>query len=1307
MRKIYAFCTLLLAFGLVQSQIIYVTPNGAGLMNGTSWNNALDGNSSSGNGYTKFADSMRLATSGKQFWVAEGTYYAATDSNRNRYFLIKDGVGYYGGFDGTESFVDTRAIMQHQTILTGDIGIIGDMSDNAYHIFGTDLTGTSYNIIPIIDGFDLCKANANSISGSSFNNSGPAIYIWYGKDIIVRNCIISNNNCLRGGAIFSENNGIVQNCLLVNNSQSAVAGGISSVSNSTIVNNNTGISIGDNAYIDNSIIWNNSSQGNLNSFFRSCLTQTGTLNANQIFVNPSAGIGINYDGLSADWNLTLGSPCIDAGENSLIPYNTYTDCKNMKRISNSRVDIGALEYSSVFYQTNISHISCSNPTISMLTDSTLRVTWIRGNGNKCRVWIAKTNQSINIPKTNGRDYNASSIYRAGDYVMENGIVWFCVYNDINNVVDISGLSPGTNYKVCIFEHFTDSLAQLPVSISFSTTGSTLNSSQLFYVKNGGGINGHDGRTWETAFSSPLAAISLSKASDKIWIAGGTYIPSYINNRYDYFLLKEGVNIFGGFAGNETSISQRIPNTNETILSGNIGNLTDSLDNSFHVIYSLPASTLWSDTVILDNITIQGGMANGSGDNICGGGILLNSNCVLKMESCKLVSNSCLGVGGNYSVIKGGGGLMNKGYLIMEDCEIFRNTAIKVGGGIFNSNLITLKNCKVFDNKIVFLSSGSWYQEWGGGGLYNYLPGNFIIDSCEIKNNSTQSNLHGGGIYNKGGKLQIRKSIISNNFSARDGGGVYTLGVTKIINSHFTLNQSAYVGGGVYASDSLIIDSCLFDYNAGHNSPSIYSGSYAVITNSEISHSNSTGQSGIAGGINSNGKSRIINCFIHSHSTKGFQYNITGGMFNIAYVFTGSDGGAIFHTGDSLYVDNCILFNNLAGGGGGIAVHSGIATIKNTIIANNTAADGGALINYGNIKLYNCLVTNNSGFRGGIICNVDNGKYQINNSTIANNILLALDNNNAILKHGMSGKLTSNNIKISNSIIKSTFPITGCYPGATGTDSISYSCITGGFAGIGNINADPLFVNPAIGNDTSFSALIADWRLRVNSPCINAGNDTLVTDSIDIDGNVRRFNKVDMGAYEFYPYIKTLNLKLFLEGLYNGTNMDAVSNGLEAKWNQDTSDRIIIELHSSQAPFNKIYYDTNYISKNGNSIISLPTLKVENNYIVVRHRNHLETWSADPVSFANDTVSYNFTIAASQAFADNQKEVATGIFAIMVGDINQDGVVDLSDLVYMDNDLTNGTVAYVVTDLNGDGVVDLSDLVIIDGNITNGAVVVTP
>jgi hypothetical protein len=44
---------------------------------------------------------------------------------------------------------------------------------------------------------------------------------------------------------------------------------------------------------------------------------------------------------------------------------------------------------------------------------------------------------------------------------------------------------------------------------------------------------------------------------------------------------------------------------------------------------------------------------------------------------------------------------------------------------------------------------------------------------------------------------------------------------------------------------------------------------------------------------------------------------------------------------------------------------------------------------------------------------------------------------------------------------------------------------------------------------------------------------------------------------------------------------------------------------------------------------------------------------------------------------------------------------------MDADLTNGTLGYIVYDMNGDGVIDISDLVIIDENLTNGVVVMTP
>ena len=97
----------------------------------------------------------------------------------------------------------------------------------------------------------------------------------------------------------------------------------------------------------------------------------------------------------------------------------------------------------------------------------------------------------------------------------------------------------------------------------------------------------------------------------------------------------------------------------------------------------------------------------------------------------------------------------------------------------------------------------------------------------------------------------------------------------------------------------------------------------------------------------------------------------------------------------------------------------------------------------------------------------------------------------------------------------------------------------------------------------------------------------------------------------------------------------------------------------------------------------------------------------PVSFNTDVINYDFTTSASKAYGNNQKQLAMGVFAILLGDVNQDGVVDLSDLVDMNADLTLGSIAYIVYDLNGDGVVDISDLVAIDGNLTNGVVVITP
>lgn len=189
--------------------------------------------------------------------------------------------------------------------------------------------------------------------------------------------------------------------------------------------------------------------------------------------------------------------------------------------------------------------------------------------------------------------------------------------------------------------------------------------------------------------------------------------------------------------------------------------------------------------------------------------------------------------------------------------------------------------------------------------------------------------------------------------------------------------------------------------------------------------------------------------------------------------------------------------------------------------------------------------------------------------------------------------------------------------------------------------------------------------------------------------------------------KNLQLKVYLEGLFNGIDMNNAMNENGPHWNLSIADSVNIKLVDSNLNIITAQPLGMHIGTSGNSNREIGCELKEKYYIVVNNRNHLETWSASTVSFDNDTVYYDFTTSADKAYGSNQKQVAPGKFAIMVGDVNQDGVVDISDLVDMDSDLTNGTTGYIVYDLNGDGVVDISDLIVIDENLKNGAVSIIP
>ncbi len=221
---------------------------------------------------------------------------------------------------------------------------------------------------------------------------------------------------------------------------------------------------------------------------------------------------------------------------------------------------------------------------------------------------------------------------------------------------------------------------------------------------------------------------------------------------------------------------------------------------------------------------------------------------------------------------------------------------------------------------------------------------------------------------------------------------------------------------------------------------------------------------------------------------------------------------------------------------------------------------------------------------------------------------------------------------------------------------------------------------------------------------------IATVTADINENTRNIVSPSIGAYEEVVNAKSLNVKVYLEGLFDlGLGMmRAVQDENGDHYGPTIADNITIELHSSTSPYELMFaFSDINLSTNGNCNINLVQSFTGSYYIVVKHRNSIETWSASPVNFLTSTTNYDFTTSADKAFGDNLKELEPGVYAIFGGDLNQDGFVDITDLSDMDNDLTIGTTGYNVYDLNGDGYVDITDLSDIDNNLTFGIYKITP
>ncbi|KAF0198739.1 MAG: alpha-amylase [Bacteroidetes bacterium] len=186
-----------------------------------------------------------------------------------------------------------------------------------------------------------------------------------------------------------------------------------------------------------------------------------------------------------------------------------------------------------------------------------------------------------------------------------------------------------------------------------------------------------------------------------------------------------------------------------------------------------------------------------------------------------------------------------------------------------------------------------------------------------------------------------------------------------------------------------------------------------------------------------------------------------------------------------------------------------------------------------------------------------------------------------------------------------------------------------------------------------------------------------------------------------PPAKTLNLTLFLEGLYEGNGlMRQARSETGPRYGTGIADLITLEFHnqSNYSIVEQSFQDLNLMT-NGQCSVAVPAALSGSYYLTVKHRNSVATTSALPVSFTSQTIPYSFN-AASAAFGNNLLLTSDGRYVIYGGDVNQDGSVDTGDMTPLDNDQFNFISGYVATDVNGDGSVDTGDVTIIDNNQFN-------
>jgi len=230
-------------------------------------------------------------------------------------------------------------------------------------------------------------------------------------------------------------------------------------------------------------------------------------------------------------------------------------------------------------------------------------------------------------------------------------------------------------------------------------------------------------------------------------------------------------------------------------------------------------------------------------------------------------------------------------------------------------------------------------------------------------------------------------------------------------------------------------------------------------------------------------------------------------------------------------------------------------------------------------------------------------------------------------------------------------------------------------------------------------LIYKINFNNSDPNISPVNVFCIGDDINLSSFVYGGTNAE-NVYFDQDGFKWLLIRTSIQGLYNQS-----MNILNRK------DTLTVYLRNSVSPFEiadsvKGILDTAlYFSRYFKNVNTSKSY-----YIVLKHRNSIETWSKPAVTFSSGSIfTYDFSYTPNSAFGNNiiLSDNSPVTYSLYSGDVNQDGTIDLTDGSLIDNDAFNFASGYLQTDINGDDVTDLADAVFADNNSFNFVSKITP